>query len=118
MTVNGVPSVCAVGVPVLPVVVPGAAVSPGTSTWSLANAVALTLKAALVCVTDPLRLHVATSTYPTPALSILQPLKAIVPVEASKFGATQPTSVPDGEPAPIASDTVPPEAGVFSVNCG
>jgi hypothetical protein len=29
VTLNGVPEVCAVGVPVLPVAVPGAAVSPG-----------------------------------------------------------------------------------------
>jgi len=32
----------------LPVAVPGAAVSPGTSTWSLVNAPGITEKAALV----------------------------------------------------------------------
>ena len=39
------------GVPVLPLAVPGAAVSPGTSNWSLAKAAALTtmlLEVALV----------------------------------------------------------------------
>src|SRR5664280_3274455 len=118
VTSKAVPRDWGEGVPVLPVVVPGAAVSPGTSTWSLANAPALTVNAALACVTDPLRLHVATSTYPAPALSIRQPLKVQIPVEASKFGATQPTRVPDGEPAPSASETAPPEPGVLSVNCG
>ena len=34
VTVTAVPAVCAVGVPVLPVRVPGAAVSPGINTWS------------------------------------------------------------------------------------
>src|SRR5207249_247428 len=42
VTLNAVPAVWALGVPVLPFVVPGAAVSPGTSNCSLANAPALT----------------------------------------------------------------------------
>src|SRR5262245_41527857 len=33
VTVNGTPSVCARGVPVLPLAVPGAGLSPGSSTW-------------------------------------------------------------------------------------
>src|SRR5947208_1092680 len=37
------PALHAVGGPVLPVVVPGAAVSPGTSNWSFTNAPALTV---------------------------------------------------------------------------
>src|SRR5437773_2618158 len=48
VTLNGVPEVCAVGVPVLPVAVPGAAVSPGTSTCSFAKAPALTVMDGLV----------------------------------------------------------------------
>src|ERR1044071_1922530 len=41
ITLKAVPAVCAVGVPVLPDVVPGAAVSPGTSNSSFTNAPAL-----------------------------------------------------------------------------
>src|SRR5260370_6610326 len=41
MTLNGVPAVSGEGVPVLPVALPGAAVSPGTSNCSFTNAVAL-----------------------------------------------------------------------------
>src|SRR4051794_128729 len=44
---NDVPAVWAVGVPVFPVGVPGAADSPGSRIWSFANAPALTLNAAL-----------------------------------------------------------------------
>src|SRR5689334_6251210 len=39
---KAVPAVWGVGVPVLPVAVPGAAVSPGTNTWSFVKAPALT----------------------------------------------------------------------------
>src|SRR5207249_3868671 len=42
VTLNAVPEVRAVGAPVLPLVVPGAAVSPGASSCNLANAPALT----------------------------------------------------------------------------
>ena len=48
VTLNGVPAVWADGVPVLPVAVPGAAVSPGSRIWSFANAPALTVVAGLV----------------------------------------------------------------------
>ena len=43
VTVKAVPAVWAVGVPVLPVAVPGAAVSPGTRICSLANGPGLTV---------------------------------------------------------------------------
>jgi hypothetical protein len=43
VTLKAVPALCALGVPVLPVAVPGAAVSPGTSSCSLAKAAALTV---------------------------------------------------------------------------
>src|SRR6185503_15241517 len=39
---KAVAAVVAVGVPVLPVAVPGAAISPGTSNWSFAKAAGLT----------------------------------------------------------------------------
>src|SRR5436190_625806 len=48
VTLKAVPAVWAVGVPVLPVVLPGAAVSPGTRSCSLAKAPALTVIAGLV----------------------------------------------------------------------
>ena len=48
VTVNAVPAVRAVGVPVLPVAVPGAAVSPGISICSFVNAPAVTVVAGLV----------------------------------------------------------------------
>src|SRR5438128_1154706 len=38
VTLKAVPALCALGVPVLPLAVPGAAVSPGTSNCSLAKA--------------------------------------------------------------------------------
>ncbi len=46
--VNAAPAVCDVGEPVLPVAVPGAALSPGASTCSLASAPPLTVIAGLV----------------------------------------------------------------------
>ena len=37
VTLNALPANWGLGVPLLPVVVPGAAVSPGTNSWSLVN---------------------------------------------------------------------------------
>ena len=48
VTVKAVPAVWAVAVPLLPAEVPGAAVSPGTSSCSLANAPTLTVIGGLV----------------------------------------------------------------------
>ena len=48
VTLKAVPAVRALGVPVLPVAVPGAAVSPGSRIWSFANAPALIVVAGLV----------------------------------------------------------------------
>src|SRR6266704_3849442 len=48
VTLKAAQALCAVGAPVLPVLVPGAAVSPGMSTCSLANAPALTVMGGLV----------------------------------------------------------------------
>src|SRR5947207_9525209 len=45
---NAEPAVCAVGVAVLPLAVPGAADSPGSRTCNLVNAPALTVTAGLV----------------------------------------------------------------------
>src|SRR6266536_4329099 len=43
VTLNAVPAARAVGVPLLPVAVPGAAVSPGTSNCNFTNAAAFTV---------------------------------------------------------------------------
>ena len=48
VTVNGLPDACELGVPVLPLAVPGAAVSPGSRSCSFANAPALTVVDGLV----------------------------------------------------------------------
>src|ERR1051325_2857243 len=50
VTLNGVPAVCGVGVPILPppATLPGAAVSPGTRSCNLANAPTFTVKVGLV----------------------------------------------------------------------
>src|SRR5437870_4743655 len=54
VTLNAAPAVCAVGVPVLPLAVPGAAVSPGIRICSFANAPPFTVVAGLVfAVFDP-----------------------------------------------------------------
>src|SRR5216683_2721813 len=54
VTLNAVPAVWAVGVPVLPVELPGAAISPGANTCSLANAPAFTVMEGLVLAVIPL----------------------------------------------------------------
>src|SRR4029077_6649818 len=48
VAVKATPVVCAVGVPVLPLAVPGAAVSPGISSCTFVNAPALTVVDGLV----------------------------------------------------------------------
>src|SRR5439155_1114554 len=59
VTLKALPAVCAIGVPLLPLPVPGAAASPGTSICSLLKAPPLTAIAGLVlllipvCVTSP-----------------------------------------------------------------
>src|SRR6185503_17092441 len=48
VTLKAVPAICAAGVPVLPLALPGAAVSPGTSSCIFTNVPALTVMAGLV----------------------------------------------------------------------
>src|SRR5882724_2107414 len=54
VTLNGVPAACGLGVPILPLAVPGAAVSPGTSNWSLLKTAELTANVALTALLKPL----------------------------------------------------------------
>ena len=59
VTLNAEPAVCALGVPVLPEAVPGAAVSPGSRIWSFANAPASIVVDGLVfAVIEPLLMSV------------------------------------------------------------
>src|SRR5688572_17399862 len=90
VTLKGVPAACGLGVPVLPVGVPGAALSPGTSNWSLLKTAELTAKVALSALVRPLL--VAVSCLPVPAASIWRLVKATVPLPA---------------PVPISSILVP-----------
>src|SRR5437762_1138463 len=60
VTLKAAPAVCAVGVPVLPVTVPGAAVSPGTNNCNFTKAPVLTVMEGLVLgVLEPSVLSVA-----------------------------------------------------------
>src|SRR5438105_563664 len=71
VTVKGVPAVWAVGVPVLPLPVPGAAVSPGTSSCNFTSAPAFTGIAGLVlAVLVPSVLSVAAIVRPPAVLSV------------------------------------------------
>src|SRR5438046_2384980 len=78
VTLKAVPAVCAIGVPVLPVGVPGALVSPGTSNCNFANAPELTVMDALVLeVLDPSVMLVAVAVALPTVLSVM--LKLLVP---------------------------------------
>src|SRR6266542_831370 len=54
VTLKALPATVEVGVPVLPLAVPGAAVSPGTRSWSFAKAAGLTTTLAEVALDRPL----------------------------------------------------------------
>src|SRR6185369_5251061 len=102
VTLKGVPAACGLGVPVLPVGVPGAAVSPGTSNWSLLKTAELTAKVALTALVRPLL--VAVSCLPLPAVSIWRSVKATVPLPAAEPISS--VLVPDNVPLPEVSVTV------------
>ena len=93
VTLKAVPAVCALGVPVLPVLVPGAAVSPGSRICSFVKPDALTGIAALVllamaaCVVSD-----AVTVELPPVLRVT--LKALVPPESAALaGKTAFTSL-------------------------
>ena len=67
VTVKAVPAVCGVGVPLLPVAVPGAKVSPGASTSSPLKAPPLIVKLLLTALVKPGELAVSCL---VPAVSI------------------------------------------------
>src|SRR5438477_153138 len=82
VTVNGVPAVWAVGVPVLPVAVPGAAVSPGNRICRFTNAPTFTVTLALVFgVNEPAASVAVTAREPT----VLKVKLDKVPVPATRL---------------------------------
>src|SRR5258708_10233025 len=87
VTLRGVPAVWANGVPSLPVVVPGAAVSPGVSNCSLAKVLALTEMAGLVedGYDGWVESEAVTGALP-PGLSV--PLRFLVPPTSAPFAGT------------------------------
>src|SRR6266540_3410745 len=89
----GVPAVCAVGAPVLPVLLPGAAVSPGTKICSLVKAPTLKVMSGLVfAVLVPSVMSVAV-TVQLPAVLLVR-LKLFVPAtSAALAGSTSLGSV-------------------------
>src|SRR5262249_45679482 len=82
VTLKAVPAVCVVAVPLLPLLLPGAAASPGTSTCSFTKAPALTVMLELVlavmagCVTSE------AVNVQLPAV-LLVTVKALVPLESA-----------------------------------
>src|SRR5262249_24913084 len=80
VTLKGVPAACGLGVPVLPLGVPGAAVSPGNNNCSLLKAPALTLKEELTALVRPVEPTV--SCFPVPVVSICRLVKLTMPFPA------------------------------------
>src|SRR5205823_13676925 len=72
------PAVCVVGAPLLPLAVPGAALSPGASNCSFSNAPAVTLMAGLVLLGIPAWVASAAATVAVPAVLSVR-LKLAVP---------------------------------------
>jgi hypothetical protein len=136
VAVNELPAVCAVGVPVLPDDVPGAAVSPGRSTCSFVAALALTVTepdvsavrapdwSVAVTVADPAVLKV-TEKVPVPAVSaafagnvalasvLVTATVGVAVVTTFQFASTAFTVTVTADPAvcavldPVFPDTVP-----------
>ena len=101
---NDVPAVCAVGLPVLPVAVPAAAVSPGMSNCNLANAPAFTVMFGLVlAVLVPSMMSVAVTVFVPVALFSVT-LNVCVPAASAAFAGR--VAVVSLEVMPTVSATV------------
>src|SRR5437870_832301 len=88
VTLNAVPAVSAVGLPVLPVELPGDAVSPGTSSCSLANRPGLTGMAELVLMAIAVWVTFEAVTVWLPAVLNVTPLvKVLVPPTSAALAA-------------------------------
>src|SRR5205085_1052425 len=78
VTVNEEPAVRALGLPVLPVALPGSAVSPGIKSWSLAKAPALTVvDGEVFAVFEPSVMSVAVTVLAAAVLRVT--VKVLVP---------------------------------------
>ena len=103
VTLNGASDVSAVGVPVLPVEVPGDAVSPGTNSWSFANAPAFTVTLAVVYPVNPVALAVMVRVPPVlkvklDKVKLVQP-RALIAGDVDGDGASDLiVTQPDGDP--------------------
>src|SRR6266404_3429286 len=96
VTLKGVPAARAVGAPVFPLTVPGAAVSPGTNNCSLANAPAFTVTRELVlAVFVPSVTSVAIIVLLPAVLSVTE--NVLVPLDSPAFA---------GNVAPVSEDVI------------
>src|SRR5206468_3403780 len=87
VTVKLEPAPCADGLPVLPVPVPGAAVSPGIKSWSLLNAPALMVVDGLVlAVFDPSLESVAVTVALPAVFAVTE--KVFVPATSAAFAGS------------------------------
>src|SRR5204862_5014151 len=86
VTVNADPSSCALGLPVLPVELPGEAVSPGTRSWSFVKAPALTvIEGEVLAVLLPSVTSVAVTVFEPAVLRVT--LKVLVPATSAALSA-------------------------------
>jgi hypothetical protein len=79
VTVQAMPAVCAVGLPVMPVALPGEAVSPGINSWSLVKAPGLTVNDGLLLAVTVVCVVSDAVTVQVPAVLLVR-LKVLVPV--------------------------------------
>src|SRR3954469_17949601 len=87
VTVKLEPAVCADGAPVLPVALPGEAVSPGISSWSLLNAAALIVVDGLVfAVLEPSLESVAVTVFEPAVFAVTE--KVCVPATSAAFAGS------------------------------
>ncbi len=87
VTVRKEPAVWAVGLPVLPLAVPGAAVSPGMSSWSFAKAAAFTVVPGVVSgLLAPSVMSVAVTVFEPAVLGVT--LKVFVPPTSAAFAGS------------------------------
>src|SRR5438876_3069480 len=94
VTLKALPAAWAVGVPVLPVALPGEAVSPGVRTCSLAKAPGLTVMAGLVLLAIPVCVTSEAVTVQLPAVLLVR-LKLFVPETRAALAGRMPLgSVP------------------------
>ncbi len=81
------PAVCALGAPVLPEAVPGAAVSPGIRIWSFAKTPALIVVAGLVfAVIAPLLMSVAVKVFEPAVFGVTE--RVLVPATSAVFAGS------------------------------